>query len=726
MEKVTRKTEEPVKFGAFGGVFVPNVLTILGVIMFLRTGWVVGNAGLRNALLILVIANSITILTSLSLSAIATNIRVGGGGAYYLVSRSLGLEIGGSVGLPLFLAQAVSVAFYIIGFAESLQYLVPQSDTRLVSLVVLVGIVTIAWVGANLAVKTQFLILGALMLSLASFFIGWSPVENWRANMEPGYADGQSFWTVFAIFFPAVTGVMSGLSMSGDLREPSKAIPRGTIAAVAVTFVVYAAQMVWLSRNAGREELISDALIMQRIAGVPFLIFVGLWAATLSSALASVLAAPRTLQAMAHDRVVPAWLGRGWGPNRDPRVALILSALIAGVCLLAGRLDVIAPVIGMFFLATYGTVNLVAGLSVLAANPSYRPTFRVHWLPCLLGAAGCVAVMFLLNTIATVVSVLVIFGLYSFLKRRQYKTAWGDERSGIWFAVTRLGLLKLAASRQHVRNWRPILLVLVGNPKSRLPMVELANRIEARRGLLFLSQIVTGDWQKLVPRQAPVQKSLEEFIRSNRLSAVGKVILAEDFEHGVSTLLQVVGVGALEPNTVLMGWSDDALNQVQFVKAVKRILELQKSLLVYSEAKWKPHHLEPVIDIWWRARINGVFMLTLAHLLQEGGGGRWRDCRVRVRRIIGDRAGQEKATAALAKMVEATRFDAEVDVIVSDNPPIEVIGQASERSSMCFIGFALEVTQDDTNPLAAFKPVIESLKGDVLLAKNWHDLNPTE
>jgi amino acid transporter len=173
------------------------------------------------------------------------------------------------------------------------------------------------------------------------------------------------------------------------------------------------------------------------------------------------LAAPRPLQALALDRVVPAWLGHGSGPNRDPRTALIVTAAAAAICLLAGKLNVIAPIIGMFFLATYGTVNLVAGLSVLAANPSYRPTFRVHWIPCLLAAVGCLFAMFLLNAIATVVSVLVIIGLYSFLKRRHYKTAWGDERSGIWFAVTGCGLLNLAQSRQHVRNWRPILLVLV-------------------------------------------------------------------------------------------------------------------------------------------------------------------------------------------------------------------------------------------------------------------------
>ena len=345
---------EPLKFGTFGGVFTPNLLTILGVFMFLRAGWVVGNAGLEQALIILCVANAITLLTSLSLSAVATNIRVKGGGAYFLISRNLGLEIGGAIGLPLFFAQAVSVAFYIIGFVESLQFLFPNLPAREISVGVLAVLFIIAWVGAELAVRTQYVIMAAL--------------------------------------------------------------------------------------------------------------------------------------------------------------ALALSAVLAGLCLLIGKLDLIAPIITMFFLAAYGTVNFVAGLSRLVSNPSYRPTFRVHWLSSLLGFAGCLFVMFLLNVVATIGSIIVIAGIYVVLKRREYKTAWGDERSGLWFAIARFGLLKLAASQQHVRNWRPVLLVLVGNPKSRLGMVDVADRLEARRGLLVLAQIITGDWQKTLPRQAGVQKAIEEFI----------------------------------------------------------------------------------------------------------------------------------------------------------------------------------------------------------------------
>lgn len=733
-EKVTTTAEvkapkEPVKFGTFGGVFVPNLLTILGVIMFLRTGWVVGNAGLVQALWILVIANSITLLTSLSLSAISTNLQVRGGGAYFLISRNLGLEIGGAVGLPLFLAQAVSVAFYIIGFTESLEFLFPDLPSRWISAGTLGVILVIAWVGAELAIKTQYFIMAALGLSLVSFFVGWSPVPEWSANFTPDYGSGLSFWAVFAIFFPAVTGIMSGVSMSGDLKEPSKSIPKGTLIAVGVTFVIYAAQMVWLSLHASREELVNNSLVMRRIAVFGPLIFVGLWAATLSSALASLLAAPRTLQALAQDRVVPFFLGRGRGAGNEPKLALLLTAAVAGACLLAGKLDLIAPVISMFFLTTYGTVNLVAGLSRLVSNPSYRPTFRVHWLPCLVGAFGCGFAMFLLSPLATVAAVVVILGIYLLLKSRQYQTSWGDERSGIWFSVARFGLLQLAASRQHVRNWRPVLMVLVGNPTSRLPLVEFANRLEARRGLLFLCQIMTGNWQTLLKHQAARQRQLEEFIRENRLSAVGKTVLADDFEHGVSTLLQVAGVGALEPNTVLVGWSEDTLREAEFVRAVRRIMELRRNLLIFAEAEWSGGRLDPVIDVWWRARLNGGFMLTLAHLWRDGNAGRARGFTLRVRRIIENEAGRAAATEAMQAMLKATRIEAEVDIVVADGPPLEVIARESERSAVCFIGLALDVEEDvgeSENPLEGMKPLVAALKGDVVLAKSYNDFRVDE
>lgn len=719
MQKSSSPPPDPVKFGTFGGVFTPNLLTILGVIMFMRTGWVVGNAGLKESLQILLIANLITLLTGLSLSSITTNLKVGGGGVYFLISRSLGLEVGGAVGVPLFLAQAVSVAFYIIGFTESLHYLFPVFSDRLVSGAVLVGLFMIAWVGADIAIKTQYLIMAALGLSLVSFFAGFTPIEGGvSSNWLSQYEDGQTFWTVFAIFFPAVTGIMSGVSMSGDLKEPAKSIPRGTMSAIAITFFVYVAIMVWLALNASREELLGNKLVMQRIAFFGPLIFAGLWAATLSSALASLLAAPRTLQALAQDRVMPRFLARGHGPTNEPRVALVLSFALAGVCLLAGGLDVIAPVITMFFLASYGTVNLAAGLSSLAANPSYRPTFGTHWSLSLAGAAGCFFVMLLLNPLATIASAIVIAGLFTYLKHRQYQTAWGDEWSGIWFAVARLGLLKLANARSHRRNWRPVILVLVGNPATRQALVTFANGFEARRGLLFLAHIVTGDWSKLLALQDKLDENMEEFIRENRIAAVAKTVLADDFEHGVSTLLQVSGVGALEPNTVLIGWSEDVTKRAEFTSAIRRILQLKRNLLVYAEAERPATQLNPRIDVWWRARANGSFMLTLAHLL--GSSSRWRNHEVRIMRVVSSEDRREETIESFAKFARESRIDAVPEVIVSNAPLHDVIIEHSKDSEVCFLGIKLD--ENTPEPLAEHTALVNGLKGHIFLAKSWDSL----
>lgn len=707
------------RFGTFGGVFVPNVLTILGVILFLRAGWVVGNAGLKGALLILLIANAITLLTALSLSAVATNTKVGVGGAYFLIARSLGLELGGSIGVPLYLAQAISVAFYLVGFSESLLFLLPDADPRVVSSIALAIFCVIAWFGAGWAVKTQYLILIILSLSLISFFSGYSPAVSPGDILAPAFVPGHNFWTVFAIFFPAVTGIMAGVSMSGDLKDPSKSIPRGTLAAVILTFFIYAAQMIWLGLNAERAELIENNLVMQRIARFPVLILAGLWAATLSSGLASLVAAPRTLQALSLDSVMPRWLAGKLGSSPEPRVALVVTAVIAEASVLVGDLNFIAPIITMFFLATYGTINVVAGLERLVLNPSYRPAFNVHWLPSLLGGLGCLMAMLLINVWATIVAETVIIGIYLSLTRRRFRTAWGDMRSGLWFALTRFGLLRFEASRQHVRNWRPVLLVLAGNPKARLKLIDFARWFEAERGLLFLAQIVTGEWEKLLPRHQSAAETLQAFIREQRLSAFGKTVIADDFEHGVVTLLQVSGVGQFQPNTVLVGWSEDTVRQAAFARAVRCILELQRNLLVYEEAK-TDQRLEPVIDVWWYAKDNGSLMLTLAHLLKSSH--RWRNHTIRVLRIIKDKAGADAAESGTRELIADFRIPTEVHVIVSEDPPLEVIARTSRFSEICFAGVAVERLAERDNPLAAYADLVSSLQGNVLLTKSWHDL----
>ena len=718
------QSEQKLGLGAFTGVFVPNVLTILGVILFMRVGWVVGEVGLVQALSILLIANSVTLLTTLSLSAIATSAKVGGGGAYFMISRSLGLEIGGSIGVPLFFAQAVSVAFYAIGFSESLLSFFPDLNVKLVAAVVITLLFALTWRSSSIAFKAQNVIFVILALSLGSFFLGSSPdgLDHSAANYAPLYSEGVSFWVVFAIFFPAVTGVMAGASMSGDLKNPAKSIPWGTLASVILTFLVYAAQMFWLSRHADRESLIGNPLVMQTISISPALIYLGLWAATLSSALASLMAAPRTLQALANDGVLPQMLGKTHGPLKEPRVGLIVSFLIALFCVGLGELDLIAPIISMFFLATYGMTNGVAFLEAVVSNPSYRPSFKSHWIFSLAGAVGCFGIMLLLNVWATLLAITFIILFYIYLLQKRYETAWGDMRSGFWFSLTRFGLLKFEESQQHLRNWRPVIMVLAGNPNKRKELVEFAYWMESNRGFLFLAQIIVGERLQVLPRADGAREVIDTFISENKLSAVSQVITTNSFDEGVIHLLQVAGVGPIVPNTVMLGWNQDALMRERYQQAIQAALSMQKNLLLFVKAEDEySERFNKTIDVWWRSRQNGILMATLAYLLSSNS--RWRRHKIRIMMIVEDPTAQAKVKENLENTLSEIRIKADVNILNLEGPIDQMIISNSQFSEVCFLGINLDFENKMNDPMVSIDRLANAFHGNLLIAKNWEDLN---
>ena len=432
--------------GTFGGVFTPSILTILGVIMYLRFGWVVGQAGLAGSLAIVTIATAITFLTGLSMAQIATDQHVRTGGAYYMISRALGVEIGGAIGIPLYLAQALSVALYTIGFAESVERVFPIMNARIVGLVTTVLVTVVALISARVAIRIQYFIMAGIGLSLLSFFFGHSATVAAAGNFEQ-----VGFWQVFAVFFPAVTGIMAGVNMSGDLADSRRSIPRGTLAAIGVSYVIYMVIPVFLSRNATAAQLVDDPLIMRNIALWGDAILIGVWGATLSSALGSILGAPRILQAIARDNILPRplrFLGRGTGAGNEPRIGTFFTLALALTAVALGDLDAIAPILTMFFLATYAVVNIVSAVERFLRSPSFRPTFKVHWGLSLLGAAGCGAVMVLIDAPATVASAVIVIGVYLWLKRQGLQSTWGDVRQGVWQAMIRWAIFNLRAETE--------------------------------------------------------------------------------------------------------------------------------------------------------------------------------------------------------------------------------------------------------------------------------------
>ena len=713
-------------FGTFQGVFTPSILTILGVIMFLRFGWVLGNVGLPLTLLIVTMATSITLLTGLSLSATATNMKVGGGGAYYLISRSLGPDVGAAIGLPLFLAQALGIAFYISGFAETVVGVVDLtpwlealpgpladlSEARLIAVITLIVLAILATLSASLALKTQLFIRAAIFLSLVSFFTGGAPAENYvlPGVVVPPKVD---FWIVFAVFFPAVTGIEAGIAMSGDLKDPAKSLPRGTIAAVLTGYAVYMIIPVFLVYIIRDENiLLTRPLIMQEVARWGNLILVGVWAATLSSALGALLGAPRTLQALARDQILPRWIGRGYGSSNDPRLATLLSFVLALAAILLGDLNLIAPVLSMFFLTSYGLINLSAGLEGLIESPTWRPQFRFPWWGSLLGAAACFITMLMINLGATFAALFITGGLYAVMKRRQLRAHWGDTRHGILMLFIRYAIRRLVTHPADERNWRPNVLVFTGSPQNRWHLVELASALARGTSYLTLATIVPPEsWA--AERAASLRKTIHEYLVKRGITAMIKLYPSEDVFKGMETLVSGYGFGPIEPNTIVIGETEQAPHILPFAHLVRRVHSLDRNLvLVRSVAPPESLPSLPRIDLWWSGqRLNIGLMLALAFQLTKGG--RWANARIVMKRLIRDESERKDIQSFLLKYQEEHRLNLEVEILIQADPnPFELIRSSSSDASLVLMGMKHPEKEERAEDYAEYyKNIMDSTEG---------------
>ncbi len=671
--------------GTFGGVFTPSILTILGVIMYLRLGWVVGNVGLLRTLIIVTLSTVITLLTALSICAIATDRVVRVGGAYYMISRSLGIETGGAVGIPLYFAQALSVALYTIGFAESVVRSFGHLNQLYVALITTIVVAILALTSAKLAIRAQYFIMVAIALSLLSLLFG-KPLEPTEIKIWDT-ASGESFWTVFAVFFPAVTGIMAGVNMSGDLRDPIRSIPVGTLAAVGTGYVVYMTLPILLASRADALTLIEDPLIMKRMALWGPAILLGVWGATLSSAIGSLLGAPRVAQALARDRVLPgwlSWLGRGSGEADEPRLGTIftLGVVIAAVCI--GELDLIAPVLSMFFLTTYLVLNVAAGIEGFLQSPSFRPAFRVHWSLSLLGALGCLAVMFLINAVATVVAAMVVLVIYFWLQRRELQTTWGDTRRGVWMTLLRTGIFQVG-DEADPKNWRPNILVLSGAPTKRWGLVELANALTQNRGLITISSILPRD-SRNVQQQTKMEATIREYIGKRGVQALVRLVTAKNLFEGASQLLEIYGIGPLIPNTFILGASSDAEHRQSYCKLITKIHQAQRNVIILRENSDLGFGFRRRVDIWWGGlNSNGGLMLLLAYLLRSNLD--WCEAQVNLKLVVEDETAAQLARENVNNLFDELRLGVQVKVIVGDERPFpQILRESSQQADLIFLG----------------------------------------
>lgn len=705
MNQDVDKTEIGGTLGTFAGVFTPSVLTILGIILFLRLGYVVGEGGLIQTLIIVMIANVISILTTISLSAIATNFKVKGGGDYYLISRTLGVEFGGAIGIVLFLAQAVSIAFYCIGFGEAVSALI-QGDglfnsPRVIALCSVLLLFVFAWLGSDWASKFQFVVMGLLVFALLSFFVGG--IENFQSGtlMQNLYkpASGSGFWILFAIFFPAVTGFTQGVSMSGDLKDPGTSLPKGTFAAVFLSMFIYFTVVVLFAGSNSLAFLASDYTAMKKTAAIGWLIDAGVISATLSSAMASFLGAPRILQSLSSDKIFKILepFAVGSGETNNPRRAVLLAAVIAVITICLGNLNLIAPVVSMFFLISYGLLNYATFYEAYSGSPSFRPRYR--WFDKRLSLAGCLAclgVMLAIDFSTGIVSVAILFAIYQYLKRVSGPARWADSRRSYYLQQVRKNLLSAEDEIEHPRNWSPRILAFSNDSHRRKPLLEFANWILGHSGMLTAVKILEGSGGKMLKLKKESETELKKDIDTLGIEAFHKVIAAPELQVGLQTLIQSFGIGPVTANTVLLNWVDRipkglmGLSNLEYIKNLKTAFRFGCNLVILDakEDAWLEMTQLPVsekqIAILWTDDPTSEMMLLLAYHLVNGGEKEWTGAKIRVFGIASTEDA-DNHLISLKQQLEDYRISAEPVVIPTEDAASYLI--ELKKASMVFLPF---------------------------------------
>ncbi len=683
------------KFGAFSGVFTPSILTILGVIMYLRLGWVIGQGGLILSLLIILVAHIISVTTGLSISSIATDKKIKTGGIYYILSRSLGMAMGGSIGIALFIGTALSISLYIVGFTENFLSIPAISnflhmhgsinDIRIVGTLVIISLVILAFISTAVVIKTQYFILGAIFLSLLSIGIGLYTSGNPSGNeilWKPA-AEHLPFEYLFAVFFPAVTGFTAGVAMSGDLKNPNKDIPRGTLAAILVGFLVYAGLAIGVAAFVDRDLLLNDNNYLMQIAWFSPFVIAGIWGATLSSALGGILGGPRILQAIAQDKILPSFLGKGYGINNEPRNALLVIFVLAELGILVGDLNIIAGVVSMFYLASYGFINLAFALESFA-GADFRPTFRISKWVGVIGFIASFAVMFKLDATAMTFAFLIMTGIYVILKRKEMRSDFGDVWTSVWNSVARSALYKMDRNKIEDRNWQPNIILFSGSSSKRQYLVEFGKSLVGKFGVLSNFDLIENpSAEYLFPKHeqsvSNPQKEVGIFYRRQT---------CKDIYQGIEMIASTYGFSGMEPNTVLMGWAKQSSQPEKFVHLIKSLNQLDLNVLLMDYDKNRGFGNRAVIDIWWRGEgQNNNLALFLAKFLMASP--QWENAKLRLISISQFEQQGEMLYKKARYVLEALRIEAEVHIInnqYNKQNVYDIIKEESLHSDLVFMG----------------------------------------
>ena len=685
----------PKKFGTFAGVYTPSVLTILGVIMYMRLGWVVGEAGLYAALAIIIMSHVISVTTGLSISSIATDKKIKTGGIYYLLSRSLGFPMGGSIGITLFVGTALSIALYIVGFSESFlgipavsSFLGLAQDInsyRIVGTAVLIILVILALISTSLALKSQFFILGAIALSLVSIIVGVFLPSNYTTQsiaLTP-FAEHVPLITVFAIFFPAVTGFTAGVAMSGDLKDPKTSIPKGTLLSILTGLIVYVGLAVLFAAMVDRNLLINDNNFLLKVAWSAPLVIAGIWGATLSSALGGILGGPRIIQAVAMDKIVPRFLAKGVGESNEPRNALIFTFFLAEVGILIGELDAIAEIVSMFYIAAYGFINLAFALESWAST-DFRPTFRISKWVGIIGFLASFGVMFQLNPAAMFAAFIIMWAIYFILKRKELKSETGDVWSSVWSSVARTSLTKLLEKQIEERNWKPNIILFSGDKINREHLIIIGKAFIGKFGFLSIFDLVKRDDPEFIlskKEQRVVKASKENTAIFERRQAV------RDIYDGILQISSTYGFSGIEPNTVMMGWPRNTESPEKTGFLIRNIFKLDLNLIMMDYDKERKFGKKSQIDIWWHGTgQNGNLALQLVKFIWQDES--WARAKLRLMIVNKINSQKDEIYKKAKEILAGLRMEAEIKIInnqVEKRAFYDIVQTESVNSDLIFM-----------------------------------------
>ncbi len=717
------------KFGTFGGVFTPSLLTILGVIMYLRLPWVVGHGGLVQTLGIILVAHVISVATGLSISSIATDKNVGAGGPYYIVSRSLGLPIGGTLGLALFIGLASSVSLYVIGFSESFlsffEIPITKGAIRVCGTVTLVLLTAITIISTALAIKTQYLILTLIALSLGSIFMG-DPEAAPQATATSGEAP--SFAVLFGIFFPAVTGFTAGVNMSGDLRNPKQSLPRGTMLAIFVGMAVYLGLAGFLWARVPADQLTSDPEVLLHISWIPGFVVAGIWGATLSSGLGSILGAPRILQATSKDGITPRVFARGHGKGQEPRNALVLAFLLAEGGILIAELDVIARVVSMVFLTMYAFLNVCCAIES-SVSPDFRPAFRIPRIVSVIGALTSVVIMIQLDLAAMVGATALMAALFVWLQRRQLKLEAGDAWEGVWSSIIRSGLYRLTKEdqQQQQRNWRPNILSFRPAGGATLTLARFGESLITGNGILT-------DFEVLPRRAKKKQEDEEETgegevdVGERPVGVFRKELATDEPFRVIGDLCRHYGFAGIEPNALLLSWGLHRQAADEFTRLTFEVAELDFNLLVHH-ARLDADDEGKRIDVWWRAAAgNTPFSLALLRFLTRSP--QWENSQVRFFLVSSDASNNDNLRTAMRRVLRESRVEASIKVIndtFGDRSFEDRVLNQSSDASLVLFGLPNDETEIDPEYLSRTDALVRNLRQTLLFRSSslFEEVLPT-